>query len=203
VLLVLLVAAQLLALLPRERSVPVKASPPRAQPSLLNAETAFAFLAPRSDSASGERNPFAFSVRLPPPPPDPEPGKGSAETTVEPGGATPGGDSSGTTATTGTRASETDQGCNLVSPPPPPAKRVASVLYRGLYRGGHESARQVAFFSASAVAGEALRSVVAGEGAVVAGVTVKRLSPNQVVVAGPTGAEVVIGIGQQASVALE
>jgi hypothetical protein len=200
----LLVAVQLAALLPQEEISQPTPARAKAAPSYLNAETAFAFLHDRSAAITDGRNPFAFSIRLPEPPP------AAVQATV-PGATTPVSAleaEAGPLAPPPALAVETPplaaEPDPAVSPAPLlPAKRTASVLYKGLYRGGTDAVQQVAFLSAHETPGGTLRALVLGEGQSAAGVTVRRLTSSGIVVAGPTGEEVTIGIGQQASVALE
>lgn len=166
------------------------------QRSLLNEATAFAFLQPQTPPAADQKNPFAFSCKVPaqaqaaaqpterrawrrdkpPTPPAPAEQKAPPKVVEQKQPAPP-------------------------PPAPPPPKRSVSIAYRGVYKGGAEEGRQLAFLSSKT--GGAAAMAVAGVGQAVAGVTVKTFTPEALVVTAPTGEEVTITLGQQKKILLE
>jgi|GEM_PF-1826893 len=198
-LLTVLLGVHLAALLPQAEAAPLRTVGGKAVASYLNTDTAFGFLEARSGQSEPVRNPFAFSIRLPKPPASPV--APSAPASPAPTAPAPGVPPTPVASPPGTTVAAT---ATPAEPPAPaPLKRAASILFRGLYRGGSDRVRQIAFLSTCVTPGGAPQAVVLGEGEATAGVTLKQLSPERVVVIGPTGAEVTIGIGQQASVCLE
>jgi hypothetical protein len=90
----------------------------------------------------------------------------------------------------------------IVTPTPPP-KHTASILYRGLYSGGRDTTRQWAFVSTRESPSEVTATAVLATGQQAAGLTVKRITPAELIVAGPTGVEVSIAVGAQVQIALD
>ena len=178
----------------------VRIPPPSVRPVLpapvrhayLNESTAFAFQGPPPPSRSADRNPFAFSCRLPPPPQPAVSTGGPAEASTETAGKV---DTRTATLLT----------LSTAGPPAPagPVKRLASVLYRGLYRGGADSSRQLAFVSTQAPADTSPQPCVLAVGETTRGVVVKRITSAELVVAGPTGENISIKIGKRATIALD
>ena len=188
-----LVAILLLSRLAGEReSGQVRLTPGRSPQSYLNEKTAFEFMQPAPAPSTSARNPFAFSCRLPKPKVETPP--------VVPSVVPP----PQTTTTTGplpVAAGPAKQGNVAVVPPPP--KHTASILYRGLYSGGHDASRQLAFVSTRESPGEVTATAVLAAGQKAAGITVKRITPAELIVAGPTGTEVSIAVGAQVQIALD
>jgi len=169
-----------------------------SQRSLLNEATAFAFLQPPAAPAADLRNPFGFTCKMPaqaqavaapterrawrrdktPSPPPPAEEKPAAKVAEKKKPGPP-------------------------PPAPPPPKRTVSIAYRGVYKGGDEAGRQLAFLSSQAGGAGAAAMAVAGAGQAVAGVTVKTFTPEALVVTAPTGEEVTIALGQQKKILLE
>ena len=190
-----LVVVFLLSRLAGEKA-PNQATPPPAHtpPSYLNEETAFDFLQSAPASTASPRNPFAFSYQTPEP-------SATAQT------ATPPEEHSVTTTAADPAKLDTDtakggESETTVAPPPPP-RRSASILYRGLYNGGGDATRQRAFVSTREAPGDVTGTAVLAPGQTAAGITVKRFTPTELVVSGPTGVEVSIAIGTQVQIALE
>lgn len=180
----------------------VETAPGKRLPSYLNKDTAFEFLRPLPADLFDNANPFAFTLRLPPPKPAPGPAPSSAGGPAQPVcGAAP--------ETAPVAAAAASVPAAGVTPPPAeavaaaPVRRTAEVLYRGVYSSGAGAASQLAFVSARETPGEAVHAGVLGEGETLAGLTVKRITARELVVAGPTGEETAIGIGCQARVFLE
>jgi hypothetical protein len=192
-----LVVVFLLSRLAREKAPSqVTLTPARPPQSCLNEKTAFDFLRPEPVPDASARNPFVFSWEVPEPPaptPPPEPPAQAvvvtpAPTETEPAVVPP--------------AQGADEADVEIAPPAPP-RRTASILYRGLYSGGRDATRQLAFVSTRESPSEASATAVLAPGQKAAGVTVKRFTPAELVVAGPTGAEVTIAVGTQVQIALE
>jgi hypothetical protein len=79
-----------------------------------------------------------------------------------------------------------------------------TLLYRGVYKGGDETGRQLAFVSSQQTPGGAAGAMVAAAGQAVAGVTVKSFTAAALVVTAPTtGQDVTIEIGKQEKILLE
>jgi hypothetical protein len=78
-----------------------------------------------------------------------------------------------------------------------------SIAYRGVYKGGEDTGRQLAFLSSRDGDAKATAMAVAGVGQAVGGVTVKSFTPDTLVVTAPTGEDVTIGIGQHKKILLE
>jgi hypothetical protein len=170
--------------------------PVHAPPSYLNEDTAYDFLQPLQAPDANARNPFAFSCKMPEPknavlPAPPPTGDGSKVS-----GPAQTGPASG-------NSTEVTPPKDPPPPPPPPPKRTASVLYRGLYRSGPDGARQLAFLSTHEAPGDVTGTAVLAPGQSQGGITVKRCTPAELVVAGPSGVEVTIAVGAQAQIALE
>lgn len=188
-----LVAIFLLSRLAGEReSSQVRLTAGRSPQSYLNEKTAFDFMQPAPAPSTSARNPFAFSCRLPKPKVDTPP---VVQAVVPPQQAT------ATTGPLSVDAGPAKQGNVAVVPPPP--KRSASILYRGLYSGGRDASRQLAFVSTRESPGEVTATAVLAAGQKAAGVTVKRITPAELIVAGPSGAEVSIAVGAQVQIALD
>ena len=196
-LLTLVIIFQISGLLGERESEPTKNKPTQAPRSYLNEATAFAFLQPLQVPAPGARNPFACSCKIParaapaqgtdqrkawkrekkPEPPPPAPAAAVAAAAPAPVAAAPA--------------------------PPPPPKRAVSILYRGVYKGGDEAGRQLAFVSSQQTPSGTSGAMVAAAGQALAGVTVKSFTPAALVVTSPAGDDVTIELGQQKKILLE
>jgi hypothetical protein len=189
-----LVVAVLLSRLAGEKGASQARLPPaRSSASYLNEKTAFDFLQPSPSADASARNPFAFSCRLPPPKAEAKPVEPAREAEVKPAER----------LDPVLHSAEPAKGSAEPVVPPPPPKRTTTILYRGLYSGGRETARQLAFISTLGTPGDVTATAVLAPGQQAAGVTVKRMTPVALVVAGPTGVEVSIAVGTQAQIALE
>lgn len=189
-----LVAALIFSRLAGEKTASQVRQPPARSPqSFLNAKTAFDFMQPAAGSSTSARNPFAFSCRIPQPtvvaPPVVSPA--DPQTTPTPPPARP--------DAAVARAVDSNP---IVTPTPPP-KHTASIRYRGLYSGGRDTTRQWAFVSTRESPSEVTATAVLATGQQAAGLTVKRITPAELIVAGPTGVEVSIAVGAQVQIALD
>lgn len=173
-----------------KRSVP---APPRH--SYLNEETAFAFLQPLTLPPKDSRNPFAFSCKFPAQAQSAQPTERKPWRQRTPQPPPP----------AEAKAPPPVQAAAPAAKPaaPPPPKHVVVVLYRGLYQSRDAAGRQLAFVTAKETPGNATSTQVMAEGQTVAGVTVKRFGPDELVVSGPVSGEVTIPIGKQQKIPLE
>lgn len=174
----------------------VMLQPTHSPPSYLNEATAFQFLEPAPAPSTSARNPFAFSCRVPPAKAATPPAARSAGTGDQP--PTPV-DPQAVSTTSGTATGPS----TAALPPPPAPKRTTSILYRGLYSGGRDVGQQLAFVSTRETPGAVSATAVLAPGQQAGGVTIKRFTPAELVVAGPGGVEVSIAVGTQVQIALE
>jgi hypothetical protein len=197
-LLAAVVVVQLTGLLREAEGEPVKSKPAQMDRSLLNEATAYAFLQPAPPPAD-LHNPFAFSCKMPAqaqaaaPPTERRAWKRQKPPTPPP-----------PAVVQGPAPPSAPAPAPAPPPPAPPApKRSVGIVYRGVYKGGEETGRQLAFLSSQPGGSGSAAMAVAGVGQAVAGVTVKSFTPEALTVTAPTGEEVTISLGQQKKILLE
>lgn len=196
ILLTAVILVQLSGLLREHEGEAVRSVPAPPRHAFLNETTAFAFLQPLTLPPKDSRNPFEFSCKFPAQaaqPTERRPWRRDKPPQAPP----PAGPKAAPVQAAATPAPPTPP------PAPPPPKRALVLLYRGLYRSGDAAGRQLAFVSAKETPKNASSTQVLAEGQAVAGVTVTRFGPDELVVNGPVGGEVTIPIGQQKKIPLE
>lgn len=201
-LLVVFIGIQLVGLLHEGEGDTTASSGGVKRPSLLNEETAFAFLQPLPAPGDEVRNPFAFTCKIPP----------QAQAAVQPAERRAWRRDKTPTPPPPAPAEQKPAPQPQVAeqkPPPPkaaapaPPKRSVSIAYRGVYKGGDDPGRQLAFLTARPGDSGTTALAVAAVGEAVGGVTVKSFSPEVLVVTAPTGEEVTITLGEQKKIQLE
>jgi hypothetical protein len=191
-LLVLVIVFQISGLLGESAGDTTAPKPVQVRRSYLNEATAFAFLQPVQVPGPESRNPFAFSCKFP------------AQAAAEKPDQRKAWKKDKTPAPAPTPAVAAAPAPPTPAPAPAPRpKREVSILYRGLYKGGDQPGRQLAFISSQQTPEGKSGSEVAAVGEALAGVTVKSFTPTALIVTSPAGQEVTIEVGKQKKIPLE
>jgi hypothetical protein len=197
-LLTLVIVFQISGLLGEKQGDTTTPKPAQPRRSYLNEATAFAFMQPLQVPAPDARNPFAFSWKVPA---QAAPAQGTEQRKAwkreKPAAPPP-------PAAAAAPAPAPAPAPVVAAPaPPPPPKRAVSILYRGVYKGGEDAGRQLAFVSTQQTPSGAAGAMVAGAGQAMAGVTVKSFTAAALIVTSPAGEDVTIELGQQKKIFLE